>query len=332
MKHLPILVVLPEGEDSSPADQTLGARLSTGPDIQILEQRFRRDRPDDLERQLSPWSDRIAGIVGALRVPESELLGKLAERMNLLCFVANNNPAVWQGRRQIFHIGFPTSQTTAAIAAKLVQQTDRRRYLMLHDDTEFQTRVATAMQARLRDHGMDARSLAHNAGEPLTTGDGWTPELIYVVFSSESKALKVVRTLGESMPDVPLVLGRSLLRESFLQLLSGRTGEFWFVDTNFRRNHARTESQQQFMRVMEENSIKVPTTNHAFGWDCVKFCALALTASDGNPQRAIGYLESGVTLEGATGTCSFSPDNHNGRHGPGPTILSRWNNGRFEDV
>jgi hypothetical protein len=64
----------------------------------------------------------------------------------------------------------------------------------------------------------------------------------------------------------------------------------------------------------------------------MKFCALALKASNGDPQRAVDYLESGVTLEGASGTCSFSPDNHNGRRGLGPAILSRWNNGRFEDV
>jgi ABC-type branched-subunit amino acid transport system substrate-binding protein len=94
----------------------------------------------------------------------------------------------------------------------------------------------------------------------------------------------------------------------------------------------RTESQQHFMQAMAENGVKVPTTNHAFGWDCMKFWVQALQSGGGDPSRAVEYLESGVTLEGATGACSFSPDNHNGRHGPGPTILSRWNNGRFEDV
>jgi ABC-type branched-subunit amino acid transport system substrate-binding protein len=175
--------------------------------------------------------------------------------------------------------------------------------------------------------------LAHNPGDALDIGaDGWRPELIYVVFSSERKALKVVQTIGERMPHTPLVLGRSLLRESFLQSLNGRAGEFWFVDTNFRRSRMRNRSQEQFVQVMQENGIRVPTTNHAFGWDCMKFCALALQAGDGDARRAIEYLESGVTLEGATGTCSFSPDNHNGRRGMGPTILSRWTNGRFADV
>jgi ABC-type branched-subunit amino acid transport system substrate-binding protein len=188
------------------------------------------------------------------------------------------------------------------------------------------------METCLRGYGMEVRSLGYNPGDLLDLGDGWKPEAIYVVFSSERKALQVVQTLAERAPDIPLVLGRSLLRESFLQLLRGLAGEFWFVDTNFRRTRVQTESQQQFMRAMTGNGVKVPTTNHAFGWDCMKFCTLALKAGDDDPQRAINYLESGVTLEGAGGTCSFSPDNHNGRHGLGPTILSRWNNDRFEDV
>ncbi len=196
MKNIPVLIMRPEDDDSSPADQTLAARLSAGPGIEIQEHRFRRDLPDDLERQMASWDGKVAGVVGAMRVPESQLLGKLAERMNMLCFVANNNPAVWQNRRNVFHIGYPTTQTTAAIAAELAQSAGRRRYLMLYDPTEFQTRVATTMEARLRDHGKDVRSLPHNPGDPLDTADGWKPELIYVVFSSERKALKVVQTIG----------------------------------------------------------------------------------------------------------------------------------------
>lgn len=332
MTNMSVLIMLPEGNDVSPADQVLGARLSAGPGIDIQEQRFRHDRAGDLEMKFTPWEGKVAGVIGAMQVSDSQRLGELTERKNALCFVANNNPSVWQNRRHVFHIGFPTSQTTAAVAAELVQKTNRRRYLLLHDTTEFQTRVAATMDAQLRGYGMDVRSLAYTLGDPIGKGDGWKPELIYVVFSSERKALQVVQTIADRAPDIPLVLGRSLLRDSFLQLLSGRAGEFWFVDTNFRRPRVQTESQQQFMRAMAENGVGVPTTNHAFGWDCMKFCAVALQAGGGDPRRAIDYLESGVTLEGASGTCSFSPGNHNGRHGRGPTILSRWTNGRFEDL
>jgi len=331
-KKLCVLLMRPEGDAVSPGDQALGAWLSAGSDVAIGEQRFRPDQPGDLEAKLASWQGKIAGVIGATQVSDSQKIGMLAERMNLLCFVANNNPVVWQKRRHVFHIGFPTSQTTGAVAAELVQKTNRRRYLLLHDTTEFQGRVAASMEERLLGYGMDVRSLAYNPGDPLEVGNGWKPELVYVVFSSEGKALQVAQALAECAPDTPVVLGRSLLRESFLQTLRGRSGEFWFVDTNFRRNQMQTESQQRFMQLMAKNGIKVPTTNHAFGWDCMQFCALALNAADGDPQRAIDYLESGITLEGASGTCSFSPDNHNGRHGLGPTILSRWHNGRFEDV
>jgi ABC-type branched-subunit amino acid transport system substrate-binding protein len=327
-----MLIMRPERDDVSPGDQALAARLSADSNVTVEEQHFRPDQPGDLESKLVAWDGKITGVVGAMQTVDSQKLGILAERMKLLCFVANNNSAVWQQRRHIFHIGFPTSQTTAAIAAELVQKTNRRRYLLLHDVTEFQTRVAASMEKSLLGYGMDVKSLAYNPGDALEFGNGWKPELVYVVFSSERKALQAIQALAEHAPGTPLVLGRSLLREGFLQSLRDRAGEFWFVDTSFRRGRVQTESQQQFMQAMAKNNIHVPTTNHAFGWDCMKFCALALAAGDGDPQRAIDYLESGVTLEGASGTCSFSRDNHNGRRGLGPTILSRWNDGRFEDV
>ena len=133
MKKKTILIMRPEGDDSSPADQTFAARLAAGPEVEIRDQLFRRDEPDDLARQLRSWEGKVAGVIGAMRVPESQQLGQLTERINLLCLVANNNPAVWQKRRNIFHIGFPTSQTTAAVAAELTRNANRRRYLLLHD-------------------------------------------------------------------------------------------------------------------------------------------------------------------------------------------------------
>jgi ABC-type branched-subunit amino acid transport system substrate-binding protein len=332
MNKTRILILRPEGDHFSADDQSLAARLSAGPEIAVEEQFFQRERAGDLERKLAAWGGKIAGVVGAMRASESQRLGQVAEEIKALCFVANNNPSVWQNRRHVFHIGFPWNQTAAAVAAELVQKTNRRRYLLLHDSTEFQSRVAANMQASLHGYGMEVKSVAYAPGEPLQFTNGWKPELIYVVFSSERKAAEVVRTISERAPDIPVVIGRSLLRESFLRSLRGLAGEFWFVDTIFRRNRVQTDSQQRFMQVMEENGIPVPTTNHAFGWDAMKFCALALQAGNGEPAKAIDYLESGVTLEGASGTCSFSPDNHNGRHGRGPTILSRWNNDRFEDV
>lgn len=332
MKKISVLIMRPQGEHSASTDQTLGAHLYAATDIVVEEDTFDRAQPGDLERKLAGWRGKISGVMGATRAAESQRLGEIAEDIGALCFVANNNPSVWQKRRHVFHIGFPWKQTAAAVSAELVQKTNRRRYLLLHDSTQFQSQVALNMEAAFRGYGIDVRNVAYTPGTPLDLTGSWKPEVIYVVFSSERKASGIIRMISDLAPDIPVVIGRSLLRESFLQSLEGYPGEFWFVDTIFRRNRVHTESQQQFMRVMEENGIKVPTTNHAFGWDCMKFCAQALKAGGGDPDRAIAWLESGTTLEGATGTCTFAPDNHNGRHGLGPTILSRWNNGRFEDV
>jgi ABC-type branched-subunit amino acid transport system substrate-binding protein len=333
MEKIRILLLRPEGNDISPTDQSFAAHLSAPPEVVIEEQRFRRDDgTSDLEERLAPWKGKVAGVVGAVRVPESRRLGELAEQMDLLCFVANNNPSVWQRRRHIFHIGLPTTQTTAAVAAALVQKTNRRRFLLLHDQNEFQSRVAATMEAALAIHGMEVKSQAQSPDEPVIFPSGWPPELVYVVFSNEPKALPIVRAIREQAPDIPILFGRSLLRESFLAALGKHDGEFWFVDTVFRRSRLHTESQQEFMQAMAANGINIPTTNHAFGWDAMKFCAHALNVAQADPSAAIDYLESGVALEGASGTCFFSPDNHNGRLGLGPTIVSRWINGRLEDA
>lgn len=336
MEKIRLLVLRPDSDDPSPVDQSLGARLSAAPDflpnIVIEEERFRADNLVDLERTLAGWKGKAAGVVGAMSVPESTRLGELAAQMNLLCFVANNNPVVWQKRRHVFHIGMPTLQTTAAVTAALVQKSELQRFLLLHDPSEFQGRVAASMAAALSAHGRDVRSQVHAPETAIDSPGGWKPDLIYVVFSSERKALPIARAIRDVAPEIPIVFGRSLLRESFLAALDGQPGEFWFVDTQFRRNAPRSESQRHFMQVMAANGVRVPTTNHAFGWDGMRFCALALQAAQGNPRAAIDYLESGVALEGASGTCSFSPENHNGRLGIGPTVLTRWAGHQLDEV
>jgi ABC-type branched-subunit amino acid transport system substrate-binding protein len=86
------------------------------------------------------------------------------------------------------------------------------------------------------------------------------------------------------------------------------------------------------MKTLSIGGVTIPTANHAFGWDAMTFCALGLKAARGDPSLAIDHLESGVALEGATGTCCFNRDNHNGRTGFGPTTLTRWHKGRLEEV
>jgi ABC-type branched-subunit amino acid transport system substrate-binding protein len=335
MNSIRILLVRPDGDDPSPVDQSLGARVAAleGPDaaeLQLEEVSFRTDDLGKMERQLLLWQGKVSGVVGATNVPQSTRLGELAEQMNFLCFVANNNPLVWQRRRAVFHIGLPSSQTAQAVA-RLLQKTQCRRIFLLHDETEFQSRVASSMEAALRDHGVIVAAQAMRRESELASVKEWRPDLIYLVFSSETKALPVAKNIRRQLADVPLLLGRSLLRESFLLSLGDIAGEVWFVDM-FNRNGTQSGDQQHFAKTLSTHGVDVATANHGFGWDAMTFCARGLKAGNGEPARAIDYLESGVALQGVTDTCAFTPDNHNGRAGFGPTTLTRWYQGRLEAV
>ena len=331
-----ILLLRPESDDPSPIDQSLGVRLSAqvrvnNEEIVVTEEIFQRDDDADLETKLAHWQDdKLSAVIGATNVPDSTRLGELAAKMNLLCFVANNNPVVWQGRRQVFHIGLPTRQTTAAVAA-LIEKNNLRSVLLLHDQTEFQSRVASSMEGALKTRGMDARSQPVLFEEGIQFPRGWKPDLIYVIFSSEQKALRVAQMIRNIALDIPLLFGRSLLRESFLVSLGDHTGECWFVDM-FHRNSHQTPAQREFFQVMTANGVKIPTANHAFGWDGMAHCAAALKAGASDLLRAIDHLESGITLDGASGVCCFSRDNHNGRFEPGPHTITRWHSHQLEDV
>ena len=204
-------------------DQSLGARLSAqtlamAVTFPLRKRVFQRDDLTDIERKLAHWQDKISAVIGATNVPESTRLGELAAKLNLLCFVANNNPVVWQGRRQVFHIGLPTSQTTAAVAA-LIAKANRRRILLLHDRTEFQSRVASTMESALRKHGIDSRSHAVSFEEGVQIPSDWKPDLIYVIFSSEPKALRLFRMIrniwsGYSAFIWPLAFAREFLGDA----------------------------------------------------------------------------------------------------------------------
>jgi len=331
MKPIRILILRPDSDDPSPVDQSFGARLCAleGPassDI-VEESTFQSDDLDDMERQLAAWQRKISGVIGATNVSQSTRLGELAERMDLLCFVANNNPAVWQRRRHVFHIGLPSAQTAQAVA-KLLRETQHRRIFLLHDQTEFQSRVAASMEAALKHQGMDAVAKAGLLEEDFSSLREWRPDLVYVVFSNESKALRVAENIRGHLGNLPLLFGRSLLRESFLSALGETAGEAWFVDM-FHRSGTQSQEQEHFTNTLSAHGVNVATANHAFGWDAMTFGARALKAGQGNTGRTIDYLESGVLLHGVTGSCTFTLNNHNGRSGLGPTTLTHWYQGRL---
>ena len=335
MDPIRILLLKPESDEPSPIDQAFGARLAAAQaadcsGMVIEKASFRPGDLDDLTGVFDQRRGKISAVVGATSVPESTRLGQLAEAAGVLCFVANNNPSVWQKRRHVFHIGLPSAQTAVAVAEQL-RRRNCRRIAVIHDQTEFQQRVAANLKNAFSAGGMTVRSYAQLADADLASLSDWRADVVYASFSSEAKALPILRQIRAGGISVPLLFGRSLMRQSFLSSLGVDAGESWFVDMLSRvvpGNHLIAG----FFESLRADGVSVPTANHAFGWDGMCFCARALQCAEGKPSRAIAYLESAVPLVGVTGSCAFSVENHNGRAGIGPTVLTRWHNGRFADL
>lgn len=334
MEKTPILLLQPTGNHSSLADQFFGARLaaSWGAACEriVLEQdSFRHGDLNDLERSLCRWSSKVSGVVGVTSVPESNRLGELTEELNLLCFVSNNNPAVWQHRSSIFHIGVPTAMTSAAVAERLLKDLDAKRFYLLYDNTEFQRHVASSTEMFLKSQGAEVRPRPGDQDDWLDDVRWWKPDLLYLVHSNEDQALPLVKSLRRVLPNMFLLMGRSLLRHSFLSSLGEQAEGLLLVDL-YHRGAPQREQERILMRALDQAEVKIPTANHGFGWDAMTLCGLALADRKGDPSSASKYLESGVYLEGATGCYRFSPEDHNGRATFNPTILSRLRNSKVE--
>jgi ABC-type branched-subunit amino acid transport system substrate-binding protein len=335
MKRLRLLLIRPEGNDPSPLDQAQGARLAARHGLarqlaDLEEDSFERDDFGDLERKVRRWVGRISGMVGATSVPEATLLGRLAESLGLVCFVANNNPSVWQGRRHVFHIGLPSRQTAVAVGQAL-RSAGYTRVFLLHDDTEFQGRVAANMLKALEENNIEANSQSGSKLGWLEEMRSWRPELFYLIYSDEKRALPIVRLVRSAAADTLLLLGRSLLRSSFIAALGAAVEGVLFVDL-FRRDQQGSAQTGEFTKALLQEGIDCPTANHGFGWDAMTLCSLALAKAGSHPLYATEYLESGMLLEGVTGQFRFSRENHNGREGPGPTRISRWRDGQLEEM
>jgi ABC-type branched-subunit amino acid transport system substrate-binding protein len=281
-----------------------------------------------LHRAVTRRAGKISGVVGTTNVPESTRLGELCERLGLLCLVSNSNPAVWKHRKFVFHIGVPTSSTTRAVANHLLRKVRAKRVYLLHDTTEFQKNVASATASLLKNGGTEVRSKSGSQKNWLEDVRSWKPEALYLIYSSPTLALPLVGKLRHALPETPLLLGRSLLREAFLRALGPAADGLILLDL-FRRGAPRTKEEGLFMRALYyKEGITIPTANHGFGWDAMTLCARALTAAKGDPPAAIKCLESGVLLKGATGLFRFSKKDHNGRSRFNPTTFSHLRGGR----
>ena len=333
MSKVRILLLKPGGESPSPTDQALGAYLAATEgfqreNINLEQETFRHGDLDDLAAAVRRWQGKIDGVVGTTNVPESTALGEFSEELQFLCFVSNNNPSVWQHRRTVFHIGVPTRLTSAAVAEQLVRQVGAKRIYLLHDATEFQTRVADNTASFLSGAGAEACSTPATRPDWLDELSAWKPDLAYVVVSDEGRALPLVRSVRGVFPRLPLLLGRSLLRRSFIDAVgSDPMDALLFVDM-FQRGAPRSEQEARLANALAKAGISLPTANHGFGWDAMTLLAGALSRSSGNLSQAIAYLESGAEIEGATGRYTFHRDDHNGRETFNPTVLSSLRSGQ----
>lgn len=334
MGNIKVAVAVPDRDSPGVTDQFLGARLAplhsrTGDVVAVEEIVFKPKDDGDLERCVIPLAGKISAVIGATNVPESTRLGELSERLGLLCFVANNNPSVWNGKRHVFHIGIPSAQTAAAVALHLTRL-GIRQVQLVHDRNEFQRRAAACARAALETRGIQVNS---RTGDPdgAAERNRSAAELFYLLYSDEQKALGVVRTIRGEMRDTPILFGRSLLRSSFISALGENATHAWFVDL-LPRSGARSAMQQEFFTALGETDIQIPTANHCFGWDAMALGCRALAEANGDCEAAIDYLESGVVLEGVAGSYRFGSGDHNGRRGIGPTSLSRWREDHIEEV
>ncbi|MGH7835174.1 MAG: ABC transporter substrate-binding protein [Candidatus Binatia bacterium] len=335
MESIRVAVLVPQRSSPGVIDQALGARLAAlqnGPGHVVAAQEipFRPEDSTDLERRVVPLRGEFSAVIGTTSVPESTMLGELAEESRLLCFVANNSPSVWKGKRHVFHIGIPSAQTAEAVALHLAKL-GIRRVQLVHDRSEFQRHAGSCALAALQRAGLEAQSrLVEPNGE---TEIGWerAPDLFYLLYSNEEKALAIARGIRRQAGETPLLFGRSLLRESFISALGEHTKEAWFVDM-IPRTRRGSPLQEKFVAALSEAEIRIPTASHCFGWDLMALSCRALSEAKGAPEAAVDYLESGAVLEGVAGNYRFDAGNHNGRSGIGPTILSRWREDRIEEM
>jgi ABC-type branched-subunit amino acid transport system substrate-binding protein len=335
MTKVRMLLLCPAGSDEAALDQAVGARAAAvhgpaAPAIELVEETFHRGDLGDLAKKAALWAGKVAGVVSATNVAESSVLGEVAEKLAVLCFVANNNPAVWQGRSHVFHLGLPTEQTAKAVAHRL-KETGFERIFLVHDVSEFQRRVADAMKSQLEKRDMRVASRLGSRKSWLGAAAAWKPDLLYVVYSDENKALPLALDFRKTRPETPLLFGRSLLRQSFIEALGPAANGALFVDL-FRRGKNRGAAEGAFMAALALQGIMVPTANHGFGWDMMSLCGQVLNEACGNVSSAVAHFESGVALTGATGRFRFHKDNHNGREEFCPTCISRCYRGQLEEV
>jgi len=334
MEKVSILLLRPLRKDPSPEDQTLGAFLAAakGPlrdRITLQQDSFSGGDASNLKTVLSRWAGKVSGVVGATSVLESRPLGDLAEELDLLCFVPNNNPVVWQQRPHVFHIGVQTAMTCAVVVDRIVGDIGAKRIFILHDSAEFQVFAAITTERLLREAGVQAQLSMGSQPEWVREVEEWNPDLFYLVYQKEPMAVQLAQRFRQLFPNTTMLVPGSLLRQSFLSKLGNEAERLLLVDV-FRRGHPERPQEISLFNALSDVGTHLPTANHGFGWDAVTVCGLALAEVQGDSRSAVQHLESGTTFQGATGYYSFGTTDHNGRRVFNPIGLSFVRNGEVK--
>ena len=330
MAQIPILLLEPKGGQPSSRDQAEAANLAAllGPEnknIALEHEFFSPNEADSIEKVVDRWAGGVLGVVGATGVAESKRLGELAQDRRLLCFVANNNPVVWEHRRHIFHIGVPTDLIASAIAEGMVGSIGAKRIFIIRDIVEFQTKLARSVERWLRRNGHEVQTQSGHEEDAPNSVKQFEPDAVFFACSDTALVLPWICELRRALPKVYLLIGMSQLRSTFpLQVADERV---LFVDL-FCRSRPKRQAEKTFMATLTTAGKAIPTPNHGFGWDTMSLCSGALIAAKGDVTAAIRNLESGARYEGATGYFEFGRENHNGRETFNPVVISQIKKGR----
>jgi ABC-type branched-subunit amino acid transport system substrate-binding protein len=328
--QIPILLLEPKGGQPSSTDQAEAATVAAllGPEnknIALEREHFSPGEAGSIEKAVDRCAGRVLGVVGATGVAESKRLGELAHERRLLCFVANNNPVVWEHRDHIFHIGVPTDSLASAIAEGMVGTIGAKRIFILRDIVEFQAKLARSVERWLRRNGHEVQTQSGHEENVPSSVKQFEPDAIFFACTDAELVLPWVCELRRALPKVHLLLGMSQLRSSFpAQVADERV---LFVDL-FCRSRPERQAEKTFMATLTTAGKAIPTPNHGFGWDAMSLCSGALIAAKGDVTATIKNLESGARYEGATGYFEFSCENHNGRETFNPVVISQIKKGR----
>ena len=321
------------------ADLTRELRLTLSPALEVVE------------RQLTDASPSVAGaagdlirnagcraLVGILPVPLSIQAAAWAEAAGVLYVTANNNPQLRDGRRRVFHIGVPSEVTAAAAVSYLSGERGAERLAILHPSGSFQVHAAECVRGSAEERGLEVhvRQLGQRPAADVRMLEemwAWRPDAVCVTGGGLERLAALVTRMGGADGGRAVFLGgRGMICREFVQRCGEAAEGYNFIDLYLRDERAPEAERHLMGRLEAAGSGLVATASHGFGWDCMRLAAEAFQQAGPDTDEMVAYLEGLDAYSGATGTLSFSVDDHNGRWRYDPTTIARLSGGQFTVV